>query len=57
MIDEILTKECFYCGSMLIDMIDNDVFTEHNKDYEFYQGDNSEAQQIASFAAEEWKII
>ena len=25
-IDEVLTRECFYCGGILIDMIDNDVF-------------------------------
>lgn len=24
-IDEILTRECLFCGSLLIDMIDNDV--------------------------------
>jgi len=24
-IDEILTRECLFCGSLLIDMIDNDI--------------------------------
>ena len=24
-IDELLTKECLFCGSLLIDMIDNDI--------------------------------
>mmetsp|Transcript_34578 Transcript_34578/g.52887 ORF Transcript_34578/g.52887 Transcript_34578/m.52887 type:complete len:87 (+) Transcript_34578:2436-2696(+) len=24
-IDEILTRECFFCGSLLIDMVDNDI--------------------------------
>jgi len=24
-VDDILTKECFFCGSMLIDMVDNDI--------------------------------
>jgi len=30
-IDEILTKECLFCGSMLIDMVDNDIEVS-NKD-------------------------
>jgi len=25
LVDEELTRECFFCGSMLIDMIDNDI--------------------------------
>ncbi len=25
-IDDILTRECFYCGTTLVDMIDNDIF-------------------------------
>lgn len=24
-VDEILTRECFFCGGILIDMIDNDI--------------------------------
>ena len=24
-VDEYLTRECFFCGGMLIDMIDNDI--------------------------------
>lgn len=38
-IDEVLTRECFYCGSILIDMIDNDVVAignEQNREYEFF---------------------
>jgi len=27
LIDDILTRECFYCGALLLDMIDNDVYT------------------------------
>ena len=36
MIDDILTNECLFCGNILIDMIDNDIKTEMNKDFEFY---------------------
>lgn len=36
MIDEILTKECLFCGCIMIDMIDNDISSEMNKDFEFY---------------------
>lgn len=55
-IDEILTRECFYCGSTLIDMIDNDIFVgnEAGKDYEFFS--QEEAKQIAALGEEEWKI-
>ena len=27
-IDDILTRECLFCGSLLIDMVDNDVTIE-----------------------------
>lgn len=55
-IDEILTRECFYCGSILIDMVDNDIFlgNEAGRDYEFFS--QEEAQQIAALGEEEWKI-
>ncbi len=59
-IDDILTRECFYCGLTLIDMIDNDVFQDSSKnggmagEYEFFS--QEEALQIASIGEEEWKI-
>ena len=34
-IDKILTTECFFCGSLLIDMIDNDINDDDKKDDEF----------------------
>lgn len=30
-IDEILTRECLFCGSMLIDMIDNDIDADYSE--------------------------
>lgn len=40
----------------MLDMIDNDVFiAEQNKDYEFYSN-QEEAQQIANYNDDEWKI-
>lgn len=59
-IDDILTRECFYCGTTLIDMIDNDIFQDSSKaggipsEYEFFN--HEEAQQIANIGEEEWKI-
>jgi hypothetical protein len=38
-IDDLLTKECLFCGCILIDMVDNDIVVEGNRgggDYEFY---------------------
>lgn len=51
-----MTRECFYCGSLLLDMVDNDVFAASSKDYEFYSISQEEASQIASFGEEEWRI-
>lgn len=32
-VDELLTRECFFCGGILIDMIDNDIeFREEEQD-------------------------
>lgn len=45
-IDDLLTRECFYCGSNLIDMVDNDVvITQHtdwSRDWELAQKDDIE---------------
>lgn len=51
-----LTKECFFCGSLLMDMIDNDVFTGASKDYEFYSATQDDIIQLASLGEEEWRI-
>ena len=48
-----MTRECFYCGSLLLDMVDNDVFAASSKDYEFYSISQEEASQIASFGEED----
>lgn len=55
-IDDMLTKECFFCGSLLMDMIDNDVFTGASKDYEFYSATQDDIIQLASLGEEEWRI-
>lgn len=57
-IDDYLTRECFYCGSLLLDMVDNDVFnvTGVSKDYEFFQVSLEDAQAIAQHGEDEWKI-
>lgn len=57
-IDDLLTKECFFCGSLLMDMIDNDVFTgaSSNKDYEFYSASQDDIIQLASMGEEDWRI-
>lgn len=39
MIDDILTRECLFCGCLLIDMIDNDIVSDQNREYEFYNHD------------------
>lgn len=36
MIDNVLKKECLFCGSILIDMIDNEIAS--SKDLEFADG-------------------
>lgn len=45
-IDDLLTRECFYCGSILIDMVDNDVaitsHTDYAKDFEITNKDEIE---------------
>jgi hypothetical protein len=58
MIDDILTRECLFCGCILIDMIDNDIVTDSNKDFEFYQQSNDEAQNLLgnNDDDEEWEI-
>jgi len=54
-IDNILTQECFYCGSLLLDMIDNDVFNAPSKDLEF-GSINEDALQYVNQMEEEWRI-
>ena len=58
-IDDILTRECFYCGSILIDMVDNDVVFTGNadfaRDYELFNKD--EAEQIARLGEKDWQIL
>jgi hypothetical protein len=58
MIDDILTRECLFCGCILIDMIDNDIVTDSNKDFEFYQQSNDEGQNLLgnNDDDEEWDI-
>ena len=59
MIDDILTRECLFCGCILIDMIDNDIVTDSNKDFEFYQQNNEEnsnALMPNNEDDEEWDI-
>lgn len=57
MIDEVLTRECLFCGSILLDMIDNDIKTDQGKDYEFYNGEDDKDQVIgANLDEEEWDI-
>ena len=41
-IDMLLKKECLFCGSILIDMIDNDIETAQTKLYEFAPVKNQE---------------
>jgi hypothetical protein len=53
MIDEILKRECFFCGPILIDMIDCDVEGD-GKDSEFGLARNL-ASEIKS--TNEWDII
>ena len=49
-IDEILTRECPFCGSLLIDMIDNDI----DVDYAEMFADQDEGDEFAfKEAAEE----
>ena len=52
-IDDILTRECLFCGSMLIDMIDNDIevkvqdmFAEFEDGDEFGGGDDQDENTI-----------
>ena len=54
-IDDILTRECLFCGSILIDMIDNDLTGEQSRDYDFYEGEN---QQLLGMGGDddEWNI-
>jgi len=65
-IDEILTRECLFCGSLLIDMIDNDIEIKEedafdlDADLEQEAGPNgaagAERKQGADQIANEWDI-
>lgn len=50
-----LTKECLFCGVLLIDMIDNDIKSEANKDFEFYQQEEA-GGLLGSVDDDEWSI-
>jgi len=50
----VLTKECLFCGSLLIDMVDNDIITESN--YEFYQEELAGGGILGNVEEDEWKI-
>lgn len=52
-----MTRECFFCGSLLLDMVDNDVFTGagQSKDFEFYSTSMEEIEMM-QHGEEEWKI-
>ena len=51
-IDELLTRECFFCGSILIDMIDNDI-EMRNIDIE---PDNEFEKEAKNQMNNEWDI-
>ena len=57
MIDEILTRECLFCGCILIDMIDNDITVENSKDYEFYNANEDQNNLLGNGEDDdEWDI-
>lgn len=57
-IDEVLTQECFYCGAMLIDAVDNDIEVrepgEFDDDYDLPQID--QICQGNAYEDDEWGI-
>lgn len=48
-----MTKECLFCGTILIDMIDNDIATEFTN--EFYQKEEI-SQGLGNIDDDEWDI-
>lgn len=44
-----------FCGCILIDMMDNDIVTEANKEFEFYQ-EEREGGLLGNLEDDEWKI-
>lgn len=58
-IDELLTRECFFCGSLLIDMVDNDVVLTQHLDFarEFEQTSRDEIERLGKMGDEDWSIM
>lgn len=57
-IDDILTRECFFCGALLIDMINNDVEpkVEENEEDEDLEQEKEKEENKASMVEDEWAI-
>jgi hypothetical protein len=63
LIDNMMKKECLFCGSILIDMIDNDIETEKASEFATGEskrrryGSKQESSSMLSLAEEdEWDI-
>jgi hypothetical protein len=60
-IDDILTRECFFCGSFLVDMIDNDIEVKDEEDKEDddaaeEKDAKSKTKKKISLVEDEWEI-